>query len=453
MNTRRLMLVVFLACLALGSFRFEWTYGIPEGSFFMRVAVAVVPVAVVLISGLAVGAFRLRGNARRWWFALMGGAIFGTIVAVHALVPHEFTASLRPDFYLSLTLTIAGAMIGYWFAADLRDLQWGLKSIAFFLALLSVYAGLMRLIGARELSPLLVPGWPVRLFILFAYCWYLHEWLNRSRWSIGPLLGLVACSPEVFMTFHKPTLFCAVVASAFLFFYSLWATRRVTAIVARTAVLALIGVSMLLAANLFASGQLFERINREVAQRMLHEGARKRNETLGEAVERMAGNRFYLWREGLARFQTSPLIGVGFGQQIVGRESHLEQGAGMGERYAVYVHSGYLDLLVSVGILGSLPIGIALIWWLRLTLSRDLAKYRGHLVVPCLAFVFAIFAYNLGGGSRVFFSLNAFLVFFMAVIVRLADGLPAATPLAIPRYGAVGSLSPRRRIRYVGGRS
>jgi O-antigen ligase len=112
-----------------------------------------------------------------------------------------------------------------------------------------------------------------------------------------------------------------------------------------------------------------------------------------------------------------------------------------------------LDLLLSVGILGALPVAIALIWWFRLAFGRDLAKYRGQLVIPCLAFVVAILIYNLGGGSRVFFSLNAFLLFFMAVIVRLADGLPVASRLPVPGYGSVGAVSPRRRIRYVGGRS
>ena len=453
MNERRLMLVVFLACLWLGTFRFEWTVGVPETNFFMRVALAAVPVAIVLVSGFTVGAFRIGGNARRWGFALIGAGIFGTILAVQALFPNEFTASLRPDFYLSLVLTIAGAMIGYWFAADLRDLQWGLKRIAFFLALLSVYAGLLRLIGMSQFAPLLVPGWPLRLFILFAYCWYLYEWLSRSRWSIGPLLGLVACSPEVFISFHKPILFCAVVASTLVFFYSIWATRRIPTIVARSALLPAIGLSVLVSANVLTSGQVFEGMKEKVTRRMLHEGARTRNETFGQAVERVAGNRFFLWREGLSRFRTSPLIGVGFGQQITGRGFHPEEGAGRGERFAVYVHNGYLDLLISVGILGALPVGIALLWWLRLALRRDLARRGGQLVVPCLAFVITVLVYNMAAGSRVFFSLNAFLVFFMAVIVRLADGLPAAVSRAIPRYGLVSPLWPRSGIRYVSGRS
>jgi len=453
MNHRRTMLLVFLACLGLGTFRAEWSYNVPETSFVMRVVVAVVPVATVLIAGFALGAFRIRWNTHRLWFACAGLVVLGAVQAVHVLFPSGYGAVLRPDFYLSLILTVAGAMIGYWFAADVRDLQWGLKKIALLLALLSVYGGLMRLIGADQIHPLLVPGFPIRLFILFAYCWYLHEWLNRSKWSLGPLLGLAACSPEVFITFHKPVLFCAVVASTFLFVYSIWVTHRVAAVAARTVALLTIGTSLFVTANLLASGQIVEHVTQVVTQRMLHESARQRGETSGEALARIAGNRLYLWKEGLATFQASPLVGVGFGQQVGGMASNPQDPTGRGLRYSVYVHNGYLDLLLSVGILGTLPVAVALIWWLRVALRRELSRRMGYLVVPCLAFVVSILAYNLGGGSRLFFSLNAFTVFFMAAIVRLAEALPAAVPLSHRRYGWARRPALRGGIRHANARS
>jgi len=447
------MLMVFLACLALGTFRAEWTYNVPVTSLFMRVAVAVVPVATVLVCGFVLGVFQVPASTKRLWFALAGLVVFGAIQAVHALFPSEYGVVLRPDFYLSLILTVAGAMIGYWFAADVRDLHWGLKRIALLLALLSVYGGLMRLIGAEQLNPLLVPGFPIRLFILFAYCWYLHEWLNRSKWSIGPLLGLAACSLEIFITFHKPILFCALVGSTFLFFYSMWATRRVFAVLGKTGVLIAIAASLFVTVNVSTSGRLIYHINQQVAQNLLHEGARMRYETLAQTMDRLSGRRFALWEEGWNRFKESPLVGVGFGQQIGGWAFNPEDPTGRGIRRSVYLHNGYLDLLVSVGILGSLPVAFALIWWLGLAFRRDLARRMGYLVVPCLAFVSTILAYNLGGGSRVFFSINAFTAFFMAVVVRLADSFSATAPLSNRRYGWVRRPALRGRIRYANARS
>lgn len=412
MNTRRAMGVVCGLSLAIALMRNEWTSGFAQFSFFQRIATAVVPLGILVITGFFVGAFRYRGDARRLFVMVLGACVFGAIVFAHSVAPSGVVAAVNPDFYVVLAQMAVCAAIGYWMAHDARDARWVLSRCALCLALVSVYGGIVRLLGVGELSPYLAPGFPVRLFILFAYCWYLHQWLTGPRWSVGALLGIVACSPELILAFHKPVVFCTGLTFVFMFVYSIWATRRVYAVVTRCALLIVLGALVFIAADVAQGSRISAHVKNTIKHRYLHASAAERYESLFEKLERVAGGRFELWRSAASRFTESPIVGSGFGQNF---------SPGSSRTRGVNVHNGYLDLLIAAGIVGALPVIAGLIWWLTLVSRRSVTRQMGTVVTPCLAYVVSIMVYNVVGCSQTFFALNSFVVFVMAIAAGLAD--------------------------------
>ena len=399
--------------------RWEWNWGLPEFSFVQRIVTAVVPLGILLITGFVVGAFRYRGDARRLFLILFGAALFGAIVISHYVAPSGVVAGVSPDFYVILAQMGVCAAIGYWMSRDARDVHWMLSRCALCLAVISIFGGITRILGMEQSHPYLVPSYPVALTIMFGHCWYLSQWLNGPKRSIWPLVGMLACSPMLLMMLRKPVVFGLVVSSVFIFVYSLWATRRVYTIVARAAILVVIGVSMLFVANQVSSNRIAAHIEDTIRDRFLHEPAAARYETFGETLERIAGGRFDLWRSAIWRFGESPLVGSGFGQRMT---------TSSGQKQAVHVHNGYLDLLIAAGALGALPVFVGVVWWFSLVSRRRVTRQMGTLTIPCIGFTVSVMTYNVGAVSRSFFALNSFAVFMMAIAVGLADHALAVAP-------------------------
>jgi O-antigen ligase len=423
MNKRRIMGMILAACLALALFRGEWQWGRGlEEIFWLRVVTATAPLGILLISGFLLGAFRYRGSPRRLILLFLGAGLFGATVLMHTMSRSEFEAHVRPDFYVVLVQMAVCAAVGYWMAADLRDTRWALSRCAFGLAALALYAGIARGLGLGDAYVYLVPSYPVSLLIGFAFCWYLsHFLLGKTGW-IWPLLGILACSVELIVPFRKPIIPGLVIASAVIFLCCLWTASRRFAVFARGILLVTVGLSAVFAANQVSSGRLTELLGAKIRTKYLHETRESRHDTLVKTIERASAKRFILFQEGLARFEASPAIGTGFGPLV---------SLGLREPRApklVHVHNGYLDLLMSAGLIGSIPVFVGILWWLALVFRPTVLERTGALIIPLIGYFFSIAAYNIGACSRTFFSLNSFTVFLMAIAVGVADhALPVAS--------------------------
>ena len=369
----------------------------------------------------------------------LGASVFGAIVFGHSVARSSVLAYVRPDFYVVFAQMAVCAAIGYWMARDPRDVRWMLSRCALCLAVLSVYGGIARITGLGWSYPYLVPAYPVALFIVFGHCWYLNQWLTSPRRPIGALLGILACSPMLLMTFHKPIVFCVVVSSLFMAAYTLWASRRVYTILTRAALLLVTGAALFLVVEVASSNRISARLESQFRDRYLHQSSAARHETFRQTLERLSSGRFELWRASLARFAESPLVGSGFGQRM---RSVASKDRG------VHVHNGYLDLLISAGAVGALPVLLGVAWWFSLVSRRRVAMQVGSLTIPCIAFTVSVMAYNLGGVSRSFFALNSFAIFIMAIAVGLADHALAMTRERNRYYNWLGRLPSRRHLPY-----
>ena len=423
MNNRREITLVVALCMACSVLGAEWTWDYSGGGFFwLRATSRIGPSLCLLWFGMNTGAFRTRSGARKD-FAMVGGLlVLGSLLFQKMVDVSDVEKQAVFDYSLlgAIQAVLCGFM-GYWIAQDEQEIGWLFRRIALACALGSLLGGCTRAAGL-EAYPFIVPTWPARLVFLFGYCWYLHQWLISQPMRLGGLLGVAACSAEVWISFHKPIVFSASVASVFLCCYSLWTTRRPAIILQRMAALVVLATTAFVVVNAITSGRLVSQVEEIVYERFLHQLAPAVSGAglsgAGLDLELAAGGRYDLWTVAVARFKAHPLFGSGFGQSISGTVAGFE---------GVYLHNWYLDYLVSLGIVGTIPIFAALLWWLKLVTNRKVISRAGNVVVPCLSYIVGLMAYNLGGSIRAFFSMTSFAVLVMAIVARMADRALAPT--------------------------
>jgi hypothetical protein len=415
--------VVVALCMALSILGAEWTRQFSGGGFFwLRGTSRIGPSLCLFVLAIGTGAFHGCAGGRRSFYALAGGILIACALVLQASgigIGDEENLATFDYTSLSLIQAVLFGLMGYWIAQDDREIKWLLSRIAFVCALGSTLGGCNRMAGL-EAIPFLVPDWSTRLVFLFGHCWYLNRWLTLPQGHLGALLGLMACSPEVWISFHKPIVFSALVVSAFLFCYSIWTSRWPIMVVRRTAILVSLAAMAFIVVNRTTSGQLLTSVEERFYERFLHQEDSSRVDwRVDNILEKASGGRLTIWREARERIGRHPFVGAGSGQSF-GTAAAVD---------SVYVHNWYLDILLSVGIVGALPIFAGLLWWLRLVARKRVLNYAGNIVVPCLAYIVGLMAYNMGGSIRVFFSMTSFAVLIMAIAARLADRAMASLPV------------------------
>ena len=135
------------------------------------------------------------------------------------------------------------------------------------------------------------------------------------------------------------------------------------------------------------------------------------------AVETLSG-RTVFWDAAMQAFQRQPLAGYGFGG------SKFSVLAGIGADQYTHLHNGYLEALVGVGLIGFVPLMVAVVLTVRWCVGN---LRRGHHV-PLTVMVPALLAQNaIGQGFGGW--LNTNLVLFV-LLAALADVQGRSTPAA-----------------------
>jgi len=421
MNNHRWVTIVIAFCLGLSILGAEWTWGYSGGEFFwLRGISRIFPSACLLLLAIVTGAFGVRPNGIRFHFAVFGGLCFvGALMA-------QMTLSTKTERLVSFDYATLGtiqtvlfAFMGYWIGQDEREAKWLLQRFALACACASIFTTICRVAGLSG-YPFLDAAWPVMLIVLFGYCWYLYAWLTSPWANPGSLFGVAACSLEVWVTFAKPIIFSAVVGSLFLFLYSMWTTRKRLTVVGKAGILSAMAAITLMAANAYTSGRMAAAVEDTIYNKFLHTDETKmyRIDSFEDLLEKASGGRWKMWQEAMGRFYENPWFGSGFGQSF----------SGIANDESIYVHNWYLDLLLSIGIVGSLPIFAVVVWWIVLVTRKRVVVGQKHFIVPCLAYFVSIMAYNCGGSIRIFFTMQSLMVLIMAITAALADRVLASTP-------------------------
>jgi O-antigen ligase len=405
-----------LICLGISIYGNEWQYAISTPLLFSYL-VKFGPWLGFFILSVAFGTYSLRGfpdNLRFWlyfWLAVYVSILVGGVLS-------WFDTPATPWVFIGLVQAIFCGFIGYRIGNAPEAAAWTLRMIARSAMCVSLYMFVTPEPLEGTSFPNIGVGWPVRLFILFGFCWYLSAALSVPHLTKEVVFGGLACSLEVFVAFHKPIVFAGLgcIATMALMQQIIPQTRMR----GNTRLVGGIALSMvvLFAAVQFSGGSILEGYREEFFTKYLHMKASGGAVGLDEkTLERFSGGRFELWAQAIDLFWKSPWVGSGPGQRFYGP----------GEE--VHAHDGYIELLYSVGVIGALAhIAAAWIWFQQTIIARGLAR-RARLILPIAVFVGGFLAFEMGGGAAVLYTVLSFVYLLMGIGLGYSVALrPAVQP-------------------------
>jgi O-antigen ligase len=420
MNLKTFLTCILALSLILSVLGAEWTWEYSGGSFFyLRGVSRTAPSILLFVIGLQTGAFAFKEKFLRWLLLLSGLGLFASIYAYNLSISSSDVSitdiGIR-DTILSTLQAILCIPVVYCICKDTRLAQLLLKIWLVFFGVVSIYMVCIKLTGLSKEVGFMNPGWPTVFYIILPFAWYLHEFLTSPRLKIWGVIVFSACSLDIAVSFQKPILFTTMVCVLILFFV---AVKRgyIFRTFYRMIFLAALGGVAFVVADQASMHRISSIINEKIESKFLHQDYGRMPTTTWEVIDRASGSRIYIWQEAWRRFTQKPMIGWGPGQKIEPKR-HEESLAG---QEAVVLHNVYLELLVSVGIIGTLPIILAILWWYRLVLRQKVLRQVGYIITPCVAYVTALLCYNLVGSGSAFFSFHSFIVSVMALAAALAD--------------------------------
>lgn len=365
------------------------------------------------------------GNMR---FCILMTVLFFLVVALERIYVSPGEPPLSQPGVKTYTILVQlpfWGLLGFWLARDVATFRGLLAKLAMMAAIFSLahfMASRVEIIETLLQAPL---SWSIQFFALFGYFWYLYQYIQPSA-SSDNTIGLACCVLEVFGEFHKPIVLSGLVGT----FILIWLVKKFDnswrRAIWKFITIIIIGVTGFFIVNAFAGGSIFDKTEEVFMTKYLKSNTGKFDDTTFEGdptyvIRRLSGGRTILWYLAYLDILKSPLIGSGFGQM-------LDNDFYGGQKLPV--HSQYVDTVLSVGIIGFLIAAISCIWFLRLSFAGLYARSNLDIVIPGLAFIFAIGFYN-AGGSVLWF---VFPSYFLFVIVGALIQLATVTGMGISRH-------------------
>ncbi|MCE9545322.1 MAG: O-antigen ligase family protein [Planctomycetia bacterium] len=303
-------------------------------------------------------------------------------------------------------------LVGLQVGTDPQVTQRLLGRAAFFFACLSVLMFVLGdppakgVRGGLLVFPAPYIGFPMQLFFLFPFCWYLDRWLAAPRLLSGKLLGILASSLSVIVMFHKPFVFASAVGIISVILLRWYCGHAISGTLRFIALAGICAVGFAWVDS-STQGELSGRYLDEFYAKFLHTTAgNARGMEDSEVLESASGGRFALWAAAWERYLEDPIVGTGLGQRA------RLSAAGDND---IPLHNQYLDFLLSLGIVGTLPIIIGLVAWMRAA-KRKLRGSDSGWAAPLTGYVITVASYNLGGTSNIFMFQFASLLFCMGLV-------------------------------------
>ena len=309
---------------------------------------------------------------------------------------------------------------------------------AFFLAILCVIATFLRITGMEITEYLCFPGWQTRLVFLFPYAWYLTRWLLHEKDNYA-LLGLIASSLEVWGGLQKPIVFSAAICTLFV----VWSAKRFVSFrtIAKVAGIGFAAFAgMWIVDATIVDGAVSSQIRMFVLEKGFHEDRGSNLDmSWDEMLVQFTGGRLELWSLAIERLQASPWIGSGFDQTFpttIGDEDRENENIEVG----ILCHNGYLDLMLSVGVLGFIPFAAIVYWGMSRMHATSIDPAINLVQTGGNGYLVAIAAFNTGGTSRIFTTCCLLPAFILGIGLRLAadSGATGGFPRSKHRFVPAG---------------
>ncbi|MBZ9753161.1 O-antigen ligase family protein [Deinococcus sp. HMF7604] len=242
-------------------------------------------------------------------------------------------------------------------------------------------------------------GYPMRFLSLIPALYYSASYLVGQKARKTFFLFGAAVFPLI-TVLHKPAIISLAAGLGVVFLLSLLQKKYTFVVLGRgTAIATAIFIS-LQGLNYATGGKLFQQITSIVEYQFFHKRELEAG-ILDSPFEAFLGGRFDLWQTAWERIQSNPFRGYGFYQLSIER-------IGSYQSVVIPFHNGYLDLLLSVGILGVLfllPILFASLVWLT-ALIRNGQAWERVFALGIAGALASLFFYNMGGTSILFYTIN-----------------------------------------------
>ena len=389
----------------------EWIWLATTSYFY--VLIMLLPTMPLLIAlGLIRGAFLPRKpDVGLVIWTLLGAFCFSSLTIIHLFFSNAASSSMfaasssmfRLSFYYTFPATFVAGVLGYHFGTDRQSAPSIVKWFATAASFLGPVLCILPMAQPGDVFPSSAVGYPVGLLVLFGLCWYAHGCLVTAKLSVRLILGFLAAMSGVFLPFHKPIVLPALGGLIFLVAVMLNHRRVRLQVLVRASAFALLATISFLAAIAVTSGTIMENVEEKILTKYLHQGRGYISDTEFDLLESASGGRFDIWTDMSARVFESPFFGHGFGQTL---------NSISGEGGTIPVHNAYLDMILSVGIIGSLPFAIGIPWWLWQILTRDTRYPLDDLRMPVLTYCVCMSIVNMGS-MIYFFQTVSMLTFFM----------------------------------------
>jgi len=409
--------LALLLAYSLGREWFWQSLGIPR--LLIVFTTLIIPILIILVS-LTKWSFSEVHQPWMHWFLLWAGVFLIALLVSPLLdTPHRFDVPL--DFYLMLACAFAVIPVGVRIGSQPNLGADTLSIIAKSASILGYFSFFLTrqtsTFGMVDFSWVSM-GWPLRILELFGLFYYFQDILRKKRINLQNMLWLLGPSLATIGIFTKniilPLLFGLMVLSAHnlvlrgyrSFLKS--AQKPLLGVMAASAGIFLVDLAL--------SGRLLKSMKDELFSHIF-----KADNLQDFTFLNVLSLRDQIWSISWIRFLDSPFVGNGFGQaiathQIYGTSSDL-----------IPLHNGYLDLLISVGVLGTLGVAIPLVFCTSKILSRKYFVASEGMSPAISGYLGALCFFNTGSTSKLFYATTVTSILIMAIAfgmsrVRYEDG-------------------------------
>jgi O-antigen ligase len=391
----------------------EWVFGYEGQGGFLYWAFGISRIGapiILLLAAIGMGAFNFHRHWIRAALIILCLLFVGALYYLHPLYKGDMVDDYRNFRNTTSMFILAGlcCLVGYHIGSSPPTAQWLLERWAIFLTIVAIYELIIRFTTLDKIYFYLEPMWPIRIFLIFPVCWYLHEILSGSRIRIWSVIAFLASTLNIVIAFHKPIIGSMIVSTIVLFAFEIKRGGNVRTIF-RFAILAVVGVIGFTVVDNYTSGEISGLAQKIISKKFLHEGRHDAAGSLWETIDKASGGRLEMWNDALIKFAESPIIGYGPDQTVLLSRTDLP------------LHNTYLESLLVLGLLGSAPFFIGIVWWFCRVLNKQALLLQGNLIIPCVACAFAFLFFSFIGVSTMFNTMIPFCVALMSVSFALAE--------------------------------
>ena len=404
LNSLAILLVLFCSL-----FINEWV-ALRNSEFpaFINYLLRSFPIIGILILVLSNNIFIYNKNDNSFarWYPYWGGYIF-----IFLFIRVVLFSSNEKLLYFSLSIFqgVVFGYAGYWLIRDKHEIIWLLNKLAIVGVIAGYLDGIALFMGFSD-AILLFPEWPIRLFVLYGYCWYLLRWLQTKKNSLNNTLLLIGCMCGVIFTFSKSIIFSVSFSTlALLLIHFLGANKKGASFIRLLSFVFIISGTIFISNKIFGNS-IFEFVSNQYYSHFLRiEPGTELSDLNDENLVAASGARLLMWPIALNIINEYLLFGTG-------KRAIFELGTDL-----IHVHNWFLDLLVWGGLLGSLPFFIGFIWWLKFSTRKKNLNYGENILIVALAYTLGITGYNLGGTMLSFFSLFPMVMLIIGTAKRYTE--------------------------------